>query len=111
MYAVFKSLREQQLNCKPSKGLFGATETLYLGHVTTGPTIAPDPQKLEAVKELPVPKCVSDVRSLIEFANFFRSFVPHYADIARHLDQVTGRNAHFSWNSERQRSFELLKEA
>ena len=108
---VFTALREQQLYCKPSKCLFGATETLYLGHIITGSTIAPDPQKLEAVKEWPVPKSVSDVRSFLGFANFFRRFVPHYADIARHLDEVTGRNAHFSWNSERQRSFELLKEA
>ena len=108
---IFTALREQQLYCKPSKCLFGATETLYLGHVITGSTIAPDPQKLEAVKEWPVPKSVSDVRSFLGFANFFRRFVPHYADIARHLDEVTGRNAHFSWNSERQHSFELLKEA
>ena len=108
---IFTALREQQLYCKPSKCLFGATETLYLGHVITGSTIAPDPQKLEAVKEWPVPKSASDVRSFLGFAYFFRRFVPHYADIARHLDEVTGRNAHFSWNSERQRSFELLKEA
>ena len=108
---IFTALREQQLYCKPSKCLFGATETLYLGHVITGSTIAPDPQKLEGVKEWPVPKSVSDVRSFLGFANFFRRFVPHYADIARHLDEVTGRNAHFSWSSERQRSFELLKEA
>ena len=33
---VFTALREQQLYCKPSKCLFGATETLYLGHVITG---------------------------------------------------------------------------
>ena len=108
---IFTALCEQQLYCKPSKCLFGATETLYLGHIITGSTIAPDPQKLEAVKEWPVPKSVSYVRSFLGFANFFRRFVPHHADIARHLHEVTGRNAHFSWNSERQRSFELLKEA
>ena len=67
---IFTALREQQLYCKPSKCLFGATETLYLGHVITGSTIAPDPQKLEAVKEWPVPKSVSDVRSFLGFANF-----------------------------------------
>ena len=37
---------------------------IYLGHVIrTGSTIAPDPQKLEAVKEWPVPRFLSDARS------------------------------------------------
>ena len=108
---VFTALCELQLYCKPNKCLFGATETLYLGHVVTGSTIAPDPRKLEAVKEWPVPKSVSDVRIFLGFASVFRRFVPHYTNIARHLDEVTGKKAHFSWNSEHQHSFELLKEA
>ena len=69
------------------------------------------PPEIGSSQGRPVHKSVSDVRSFLGFANFFRRFVPHYADIARHLDEVIGRNAHFSWNSERQGSFELLKEA
>ena len=42
---VLTALRQQQLFCKPSKSLFGAIETLYLGHIITGLTIAPDAKK------------------------------------------------------------------
>ena len=108
---VLSSLRQHQLFCKPSKSLFGATETLYLGHIITGHSIAPDPKKLEAVKDWPVPKSVRDVRCFLGFTNFFRRFIPRYADLARHLDEITGKHARFSWNEDRQSSFESLKSA
>ena len=40
--AVFETLRKEKLYCKPSKCSLGAIETLYLGHLITGHTIAPD---------------------------------------------------------------------
>ena len=46
---ILQALREQQLFCKLSKCKFGALETLYLGHILSGNTIAPDPEKLKAV--------------------------------------------------------------
>ena len=105
------ALRQQQLFCKPSKSLFGATETLYLGHIITGLTIAPDPKKLEAVRDWPVPNSVSEVRSFLGFVDCVRSFIPRYAELARHLDEITGKHARFSWNVRRQKSFESLKSA
>ena len=97
--------------CKPSKSLFGAIETLYLGHIITGLTIVPDPKKLEAVRDWPVPNSVSEVRSFLGFVNYLRRFIPRYAELARHLDEITGKRARFSWNESRQKSFESLKSA
>ena len=42
---VLTALRQQQLFCKQSKSLFGAIETLYLGHIISGHIIAPDPMQ------------------------------------------------------------------
>ena len=97
------ALRQQQLFCKPSKSLFGAIETLNLGHIT-GLTIAPDPKKLEAVRDWPVPNSVSEVRSFLGFVNYFRRFIPRSAELARHLHEITGKHARFSWNESRQKS-------
>ena len=108
---VLETLQKHQLYCKPSKCLFGATETLYLGQCITGSTIAPDRKKLQAVKNWPVPRNVSQVRSFLGFANYFRRFVCHYAELAKPLDQITGRLSVFSWNEERQQAFEDIKSA
>ena len=61
---ILQALREQQLFCKLSKCKFGALETLYLGHILSGNTIAPDPEKLKAVLNWPVPSTVSQVWTL-----------------------------------------------
>ena len=49
---VLQALWEHQLYCKLPKCLFGAVETLYLGHVVSGHTIAPDQEKLKAVLQV-----------------------------------------------------------
>ena len=108
---VLTALRQQQLFCKPSKSLFGAIETLYLGHIIAGLTIAPDPKKLEAVRDWPVPNSVSVVRSFLGLVNYFRRFIPWYAELARHLGEIISKHTCFSWNESRQKSFESLKSA
>ena len=107
---VLETLKHQ-LYCKPSKCLVGATETLYLGHCITGITIAPDRKKLEAVENWPEPRNVSQVRNFLGFANYFRILVCQYAELAKPLDQITGRHRVFSWNEERQQAFEDIKSA
>ena len=66
---------------------------------------------MEAVRDWPVPNSVSEVRSFLGFVNYFRRFIPRYAELARYLDEITGKHAHFSWNESRQKSFESLKSA
>ena len=63
-------------------------------------------QHAPAVRDWPVPNSVSEVRSFLEFVNYFRRFTPRYAELARQLDEITGKHAHFSWNESRQKSFE-----
>ena len=111
MRMVLQALREHQLYCKPSKCLFGAVKILYLGHVISGYTIAPDQEKLKAVRDWPIPESISQVREFLGFANYFRGFVLGYAYIAKTLDEITGKNARFHWNEERQAASETLKMA
>lgn len=108
---ILETLQRHKLFCKPKKCQFAAQDILFLGHKITGYTIAPDPQKIEAVDDWPVPLSVRDVRRFLGFANYFRRFIPRYATTAKPLDEVTGKNAKFSWNVLRQSAFEQLKSA
>ena len=68
-------------------------------------------EKLNAVRDWPIPESISQVRKFLSFANYFRRFVLGYANIAKPLDEITGKNAQFQWNEERQAAFETLKMA
>ena len=77
---------------------FGAVETLYLGHVVSGHTIAPDQEKLKAVRDRPC-TCTGVSQSSQEVPwisqLYFRRFLSGFANIAKPLDEITGKNARF----------------
>ena len=73
--------------------------------------ISPDPKKLQAIAEWPTPTSITEVRQFLGFTNYFRRFVDHYSSIAKPLEEIEGKNAPFSWNSNRQDAFVALRQA
>ena len=108
LQTVLQALRDHELYCKPSKCAIGSSEVLYLGHLLTGETISSDPAKFQVVTDWPRPQTVSQVWSFLGFANYLRRFIQRYAEIARPLDEVTGKRSTFSWNQEKESAFEDL---
>ena len=100
---ILQALCENQLYCKPKKCVWEAKEIHYLGHFLSGTLISPDPsmRKPQAVKDWPTPTTTTQVRSFLGFANYFRWFVKQFADLAKPLDELIGKNTLFQWNDER----------
>ena len=73
--------------------------------------VTPSPEKTKAVQNWPTPSCSKDVLSFLGLVNFFRRFIPHFADIAHPLTALTSKTAHFVWDSEQQAAFTALKQA
>ena len=66
----------------------------YLGHIVSLEGIATDPAKIETIQKWPVPKTVTDVRSLTGFTNYYCKFIKGFAKIAHPLHELTsGENA------------------
>ena len=107
---VFTALRKHQLFCKPSKCVLGVTSVKFLGHIISRSSLKPDDEKVAAVRDWPVPRSVSDIRRFLGFTNYFRRFIDHYSDIARPLEESTGRYSRFAWSTAQQMAFEKLKE-
>ena len=112
---VFEKLAAAGLRLKPSKCKFFKLQATYLGHIVSKDGIETDPKKLEAIKNWPVPKTVTEVRSFLGFMNYYRKFIPKYAQVARPINQlVSGENANkkkalVDWTNECQVAFEHLK--
>ena len=79
--------------------------------------IATDPKKIEAVRNWPVPKTVTQVRSFLGFTNYYRRFIRGYAKVAKPVNNlIQGENSKkknkhkkVEWSSECQEAFEELK--
>ena len=61
------------------------------------------------MQNFPIPRSVKDVRSFLGLASFYRRLVPHFADIAKALTQLTKKDKIWEWHQECQESFDKLK--
>ena len=60
---AFSRLKQYQLKIKPKKSFFFQTEVSFLGHVLSAKGISPNPEKVDKVRDWPVPKTSKEVHS------------------------------------------------
>ncbi|KAL4010945.1 hypothetical protein IC575_027987 [Cucumis melo] len=82
----------------------------FLGHVVSGEGVSVDPAKIEAVTSWPRPSTVSDIRSFLDLAGYYRRFVEDFSRIASPLTQLTRKGTPFVWSPACESSFQELKQ-
>ena len=65
--------------------------------------------KVQVIKEWPIPKNVKEVQSFLDFANFYHRFICNYSRIAILLTTLTQKNQVFQWTHQANKAFEELK--
>ena len=109
---VFQRFREANIKLKPSKCHFGCEKVTFLGHVVSAEGTQPDPQKISAVKDFPVPRNMKQIRSffiLLGLCNYYRKFLRNFDKIAEPLNKLTRRITVFLWDDKCQQAFDQLK--
>lgn len=86
---VLDRIRAANLTLKPDKCNIGMSEVQYLGHRVGCGKQRPEPAKIEAVLNWPVPRTKTQVLAFLGTAGYYRKFVPHYSDIAKPLTNLT----------------------
>lgn len=76
---VLGRLQHEGLKVKPSKCAFFRREVHYLGHVISEEGVSADPNKVAAIANWQPPKTISELRSFLGFASYYRRFVEGFA--------------------------------
>ena len=106
---MLRKLREHRLYAKFSKCQFWLKEVAFLGHVISAQGIQVDPQKVAAVKNWEQPRTVTEVRSFLGLAGYYRRFVQDFSILALPLTRLTRKNVKFEWDENCEQSFQQLK--
>ncbi|GJU19712.1 putative reverse transcriptase domain-containing protein [Tanacetum coccineum] len=101
---------QEKLYAKFSKCEFWLSRVAFLGHIVSSEGITMDPAKVEAITKWPRPTSVTEVRSFLGLAGYYRRFVDGFSRLALPLTKLMRKGEKFVWNDEREKSFEELKQ-
>ena len=80
----------------------------FLGHVVSKEGISTDPEKMDAVLNLPVPKTLTELRSFLGLCFYYRKFIKAFASLAKPLHYLTEKDVKIEWNCDCYNAFTKL---
>ena len=106
---IFSRLKSANLKLHMKKCCLFQQRVSFLGHVLTKDGIEVQPEKVEAVRDWPTPRSLTEVRSFVGLCSYYRRFISGFADMAAPLHDLTRKNARFRWGPEQDGAFRQLK--
>ena len=70
-----------------------------------------DPSKIEAIMNWPAPTSVTEVRSFMGLAGYYRRFVQGFSRVAHPITSLQRKGKKFDWSEKCERAFQELKKA
>ena len=101
--------REKNLTLNPSKTQIGLNQVKYLGHIFSDKGLKVDPEKVQAVVEMPRPKDKQGVQRCLGMATYLAKFIPRYSDISAPMRQLIEKHTAWCWEQEQENSFNEVK--
>jgi hypothetical protein len=106
--AAFGALRKARLFANLEKCTFCTDRVALLGYVVTPQGIEVDEAKIEAIKSWSIPTTLTQLRSFLGLAEFYRHFVRDFSTIAAPLNGLMKKGVPFYWGAAREHSFNTL---
>jgi len=69
-----------------------------------------DETKIDAIRSWPTPTTITQVRSFLGLAGFYRRFVKDFSTIAAPLNELTKKGVTFHWGTTQEKAFNTLKD-
>jgi len=85
---VFEKCRQYSISLNPKKSIFGVDKGRLLGHVVSKDGVSIDPERIQAISNIPYPKNQDALRSFFGKINFVRRFVPNFAKIVKPMSKT-----------------------
>jgi len=96
-----------------SKCEFGKAEVIFVGRLVGSGNHRPDPQRLQGLAKIEVPRTKKELRALLGVFDYYRKYIPHFSAIAMPYADLTKKgvpNVIVSrWSGDSQGAYDRLK--
>ena len=103
---VLDHLEKAGLHLKLEKCAFMMPSVEYLGHKISATGLQPTDDKIEAIRDAPAPKDVTQLKSFLGLVNYYGKFLPNLSSILSPLYRLTQNQTK---SSEQEQSFQEVK--
>jgi hypothetical protein len=99
------------LSLNPQKSLFSMKEGKLLGHIVSAEGVRIDPNRVEKIQALSLPRSKKEVQSFLGKINFLRRFVSNFVELVKHVTIMLRKGNEVKWTIEPKEAFEQIKKA
>ena len=107
---IFERLENAKLNINPKKCQLFRKKINFLGKVVSKDGIAIQSRLLNRALDLKTPTAKKEVRRYCGLLNFFRDYIPKYAEIMKPIEKLRGPKTPVVWGPEQQEAAAIIKE-
>ena len=101
--------REVNLKLNKKKLRLRLEQVPYMGHLFTSEGLRPDPQKVEAIVNMPRPDDKRAFQRLLGRVTHLSRFMPTLSEVSEPLHKLTEKNNLFMWESQQEEAFQTIK--
>ena len=109
VYKILPILDKNNMAVKWGKCAFFKSDIEWLGFKISGDGVRPLVRKADAIKNLPTPKNISELRSFFGSINQYVKFVPNLSTLSSPFRPLLNKKSVYKWNTSHSIAFEKLK--
>ena len=106
---VLLRIRNSGLKLNSSKCIFGTTSLTFLGHTLSADGITPDPTKVGAIVNMPIPKSKADLQRFLGMVNYLGKFIQNLSQITSPLRDMLKKNVIFDLQQPQMTAIQEIK--
>ncbi|KAL5506839.1 hypothetical protein EMCRGX_G008586 [Ephydatia muelleri] len=109
LLTTLSRIQSAGLTLNKEKCLFSKRTITFLGHVIDSSGVSPDPEKIAAIKDMPPPKNISDLRRFMGMVTQLGKFTPNLAELSQPLRELLSTKRCWCWGPDQVESFTNIK--